>query len=388
MAWVMTHEGSGQEILGEYDERLLGLIDSPRAARRRIAVQAAAEIFASEIQEDAFGMRLPEAELASSYTEGSPPHESGGFMIPQSIMYLASGRLVSWNKLIEATQLGIPGRSQPEQRIPELLVGVEIPVGQQTHERTRTKLGYVAMRALRKPKRGRIDWSVSLQTEDRLSFGDEKLFRYSSFDTLSLIAAIRIARQLTEENTPAGFSPANIIHKVDAVMTRFQTAHPTAFNRADSILSVALRESQKIDGDANWQLPQATHHLKSQIVGLLVSDVDYSKVTWRQESELWELYRQYVIQHELSREDKIEMMGFLLQNTQHELWRKFDRTMSEKAVNSIAQWVHNKSQLPPALADTLIEHVDKYIVQRCETIRDIHVPIVTNGKILSQDDAE
>lgn len=396
MALLITRADSpseGQRKFAEYDAKLLGLIDSPLAARRRIAVHTAAEVFASEIHEDEFGMRLPEAILSSSFTENSPKQEVDGDAIPQSVMYLQSGHLVSWNKLQEATMFGIPGAGRPEQRIPQILVGVEVAIGQQTHEHTHTKLGYVAMRAIRRPRHGLVNWTHALQMEIPSSFSDEKLSRYCSFDSLSLIAAIRIARDLYAENSPAGFSTTNILRKVNAVMERFQKVYPTAFGtknhpRADSILTAALGESQRIDGNGDWDETRTANHLKSQIIGLLVSGVHGSRVMWRNESELWELYLQHVIRHELTREDKLEMLGFLLQDTQHELWRKFDRTLGTVDTGKIVQWACCNEALPPAIADKIIGEVDRFIVQRCETIRDIHIPHIRSGAVLSPDDAE
>ena len=388
MAWIMTHADTPQEgvaTVNQMEEILFGLIKSPLDARRKLAVQAAAEVFASEIREDAIGMRLPEAYLTSAYTDASPSRRAEGIMIPQGVMYLPPGHLVSWNKLIEATTYGIPGAGRPVRRIPQLLVGVEINVGQQTRERTHTKIGYVAMRALRKPRSGNIDWTTSLMHDMRRSFSDEKLFKYCSFDSLSLIAAVRIARQLDDENTPAGFYSSNILHKIDAVIARFLTEYPTAFGGNDSILSVALAESQQIDGDDNWDLLHAAKHIRSQIIGLLVADVNGGRVEWRRESELWQLYQQHVIAKELTQEDKLEMMAFLLQDTQHELWRRFESAMPEE-VDKIVQWIYNRQPLTRALTARLVAHVPHYIVQRCETIRDTHLRLPRKGN--APDDAE
>ncbi len=385
MAIVMTRENParGQEIMQEFDRKWLGDITTPQAARRRIQVQAAAGVFLNLIHEDEFGMRLPEAILVSSITEESPSREPSGYMIPQSVMYLAPGHLVSWEKLVEATQYGIPAVGLAEQRIPALLVGVEIPYGTQTPDRTSTKLGYVAMRALRKPKHGNLDWFTSLKSDLRGSFGDEQLFRQCSFDTLSLIAAIRIARDLTREHTPAGFSPANIFGKVESVLAKFSTMYPTSFKRNDSILSVALRESRQIDGETDWDITHAARHLRSQIIGLLVQDIHKKTVTWRNEAELWNLYLTHVIEHELSRADKLQMIKFLVQNPKHPLWR----TCRGVDQNDVALWAHAGRQLRVDIADRLIECLPEYVVQRCQTIRDINVP-QPGTRILYPNDTE
>lgn len=383
VAWEMS-SSSGQTAVEQLDRDWFGMIQNKTDAEYKLRVQAVSERLNRLFTSDEFYMRLPVAQLASEYTTDQPgTHDQYTEGIPTSVIFLNEGRLMSQTKLEEAVKQGVPedvGPRIPKQRLPRLLAGVVVEkkgrssTWSSTH--MRGSLVHVGLRGLREQHNGGVNWQHALLSGASESFSQETLLRHSSFDTLSFYLAVRLIRKCKKELEGSPRKLVNntvLLRWIDTMVGNLAEQHDTYFLNTESILSLALRELHQVDELSEWGVQQSLRHIKNQAIGLVVRKVDDDGSILREEEELWELYRKYVLEVDLTVDDKVELMTALLQNMDHPIWEKMTRKFPD-FVQFMHPWVmgNRETSIPQTMIETLISYLPEYLVLRCETIRDTH----------------
>lgn len=351
----------GPEYLEELDGKMIGLVDSRDAAINKLRIHVAARVLSDMLSENELRMRLPWTTVVSNETVDYPSFSrEGGF--PETTMHLHEGFYPSHRKLQEAVKYGMPEvrGALIVRRMPRLLAGVHVKDVSGLHNTHRERLKteqsrrfiYMYLRGLRRMQ----------------SYGDDGTGEDCTYDTLSLIGAIRVARELRDEQSIT-------MSEVDALIGDFTEKLTTTVIETEgdelSIISIALAESQQIDGVEGWGRAEAIGEMKRNIKYLLVrlQGIGFSV---RGEDDILAMYRRHIWQVELTHEDKFELACALLSDPECPCWQE----IPEADQPELAQAIHNGKKLDRQFEELVIENcrLEDKIDIRCETIRNTFEP--------------
>lgn len=351
----------GQEYLEKLDDHLIGLVNSRDAAINKLRIHVAARVLSDMLTGNELRMQLPWTTVVSTETADYPyvPREGG---YPDTTMHLHEGFYPSYLKLWEAVKYGMPEvrRALIVRRMPRLLAGVHVTDASGLHSTHRDRLKteqsrrfiYMYLRGLRRMQ----------------SHGDGGTGEDCTYDTLSLIGAVRVARVLRDEQT---ITMTEVDELIDDYTKKLTNTVIETEGDAISIVSVALSESQQIDGVEGWGREEAIGEIKRNIKYLLVR-LQGRSFSVRSEDDILAMYRHHIWQVELTHEDKFELACALLSDPECPCWNSIPASDQ----SDLVQAIHNGKQLDRLFEEFVIEQcqLEDMIDLRCETIRDTFEP--------------
>lgn len=361
--------------LKQIETKIVGPVKDINAARRLERIRGVCGSLTELISEDRLRMGLPSV-IVNEGGEQESEYETGtGY--PKSIMYLGinkdkgRGFYVSTEKLIEATRYGMPEKNIGENnyRLPRIILAVETnlsdrelrDLGNTEKVRRKRRLTLVYLRPIRRTELNRQD--------------------SPSFDSLTFIGAVRLVREMDkvfldiDRRVKSSWSQAEVIAQrqklkkkaVDGWIKRWLTdldekVQPLiSRGKTISPLDLALMESTSIDGE-EWTLDQVNIQLAESVRRLALQKVE-DRFLLRKESDMMEMYRSHIWNIELSGQDRAAMTYAMLADRQHPIWKKLDSDISFPV-----------RKLDDMTLKRLFPLVEKFLVLRCETIRDRREP--------------
>ena len=354
-------EKYGSDYLEELDDKMIGLVNSRDAAINKLRIHVAARALSEMLSEDKLRMRLPWTIVTSNETADILyVSREGGF--PDTIMHLHEGFYPTFNKLEEAVKYGMPEvrRGLINRRMPRLLASVHVTDASGLHRQKRNTLKTAER------KRFIYMYLRGVRGTRLYDGGDER--EDCTYDTLSLIGAVRISRALKDEQS---VSMDELNDEIDDYIGRLTDPVIEIDGHEHSIVSVGLSESQQIDGTEGWSIAEATARIRRNITYLLVRH-QVKGFSIRGEDDILAMYRRHIWDTELTHEDKFELACALLSDPDCPCWNQIPTEDQPE----LAQAVHNGKPLDRTFEEFVIENceLERLIDIRCETIRDTLEP--------------
>ncbi len=394
MAFHLLTRENGEGMLQQLDRELIGKIVDAETEKRKLGIHVSARVVSSLLDEDRLRMVLPSVIVhKGTKREALVYPKVGGY--PYTLMYLPTGSLPQDEKLVEAVYYGMPHISSGVliRRIPRVMVGVEVAEkGKETRSRKSKLVAYpnrrfthIYLRGLRKPTVPADEAFI-----DERDYQEKKVFNSASFDSLSFMGAVRVTRYLEKRFVEIDSQKTTSLQRkfisekeykderkrasADRAVERWikKIAHPIVrVDRVEqSILSVALDESQKHDGIEGWELREAEEHLRYTIKALVLVN-SYGNLFLRGEREIATLYQNYVWKKEFTEDDKLELAYAILDDPKSRLWV----FVPEDFQTEVAQAIHGRQNLDGRTKRRLINLVERKVILRLETIVDTQEPL-------------
>ncbi len=400
--WARTmfhaYNSGGQEKLEQFAAAESYFLSGDRSAeseRKKIAFQKAKKVISELIRVDGMKMRLPTAFITSAKSETETVQEEIPLGYPDRTIYLGErsgqGMMPSIEKFHEASRWGVPDISNMllNPRGLRFLMGVELQ--ESLPESRRPGLSYVERkrmlhmfrRSLVRPMDAAVDVFASVD-----QWTDEQVKEFASFDSLSLWMAVRVSRELRkrwerleslseDEGQKFVGKMNNLNYWVDAFGDKLSDYVGRCHRDGErvSVMSVALRESQRYDGVEGWDIGDALEHVKATTRALVLKKVG-NDLQLRVQTDIEQLYKD-VLWDRMLDEDKVQFACALIADQQGGLLELLE--YDEAACAEIIGSINGRCSLEKggngyrAVLGVINDVKDEVLKMRWETIRDKRV---------------
>lgn len=384
-ARLASHVAKDSEVdtLNQMYASMVGNVTTRREQEVLCAIMGSRNALFRLINENNLRMTFPVATIHQG--ESNSQYESLGGGFPDTVIYL--GRTVengyylpSWDKLREAAVYGAPNpqRGVNEPRALMVLIGVE------SEEATslssfkesdkiikKRKMLHIQLRGLRRPD------------------GNQP-----NYDALGFVLGSRLSRELRDEfneidSAEGDLSGLTIDNKNkmkikvanDAIkgLLEIITKPIEGVKYTDgssvSILSSALKESQRHDGIENWGWEEAIESINKSLTRTTFFKNKEGSIMLIGEREIGRIYRAYVWKSELNREDRLALALTAMKNFDCRVWQDIDDVSDRRLVHRV---IKEGGNLPQSLEELILKFTEQRLFDiislRCETIRDVREP--------------